>query len=82
MKIEVLALIKEEFKVNLVAIGNTIREKRESMELSQEELATDIGIDRKHLSAIENGKQNMTLDTLFRVCSGLNISPIELFKNL
>lgn len=69
-----------EYDLNLKKIGETIKRIRIEKEMSQETLAELSGLGRKHLSAIENGKQNMTLDTLFKLSSGLGIEAYILIK--
>ena len=64
----------------LEEIGNRIKELRtEKLNLAQEEFANLLGVDRTYLSRIESGKQNITLNTLFAICSKLGISLNEFF---
>ena len=39
--------------------------------LTQEELALRVGTKKSYISRIENGKSDIMLNTLFRICSGL-----------
>lgn len=66
----------------LVKIGGVLKIRRKELKISQEKLANSIGIDRKHLSAIENGRQNMTLSTLWKVCNALEITVIDVFDRM
>lgn len=62
-------------------IGQRIKELRISKtNLSQEDFAKKIGIDRTYLSKVENGKQNLTIESISLICSGLNISLNEFFS--
>lgn len=62
-------------------IGKRIKELRISKtNLSQEDFAKKIGIDRAYLSRVENGKQNLTIESISLICSGLNISLNEFFS--
>lgn len=70
----------DENKLYMIRLGNAIKARRISLGLSQEKLANELEIDRKHLSSIENGKQNMTFGTYFKICIGLDIDPLELFS--
>lgn len=72
--------MSDEIKRNLEKIGQILKLRRKELKLSQEVLADNIGIERKHLSAIENGKQNMTISTLYKVTKALDISIFEVFK--
>lgn len=58
----------------LSTIGATIRQARTDRDLSQEDLATVIGIDRAHLSRIEAGKHNISVRTLGQVAHALGLS--------
>lgn len=62
-------------------IGQRIRELRISKtSLSQEDFATLVGFDRTYLSRVESGKQNLTLESISTICSGLHISLSEFFS--
>ncbi len=62
-------------------IGQRIKELRISKtNLSQEDFAKKIGLDRTYLSKVENGKQNLTIESISLICSGLNISLNEFFS--
>lgn len=61
-------------------IGERIRYLRISLlKMSQEDFARKIGLDRTYMSKIEAGKQNLTLETLNKICEGLGITLKELF---
>ena len=62
--------------MNLEIIGNRIRFLRINYtNYSQDEFASRIDVDRSYLSRVESGKQNITLETLIRICEeGLGIS--------
>lgn len=61
-------------------VGLALRRRREELGISQETFAFENKIGRKHISSIENGKQNMTLESLFRLTNGLKIEPSEILK--
>lgn len=62
------------------AVGERIRYLRNSLlDMSQEDFAKKIGLDRTYMSKIEAGKQNLTLETLNKICEGLGITMKELF---
>lgn len=62
--------------MNLEIIGNRIRFLRINYtNYSQDEFASRIDVDRSYLSRVESGKQNITLETLIRICEeGLGMS--------
>jgi transcriptional regulator with XRE-family HTH domain len=49
-----------------IAIGKKIKELRISAEMTQNEFAFKLGISRQHLSSIENGSSNWTIDDLIK----------------
>ena len=65
--------------MNLVSIGNRVKNLRINKGLSQDELARRIDFDRTYLSRVESGKQNMTVETLFKICEGLGVTIKEFF---
>ncbi len=60
--------------MNLVSIGNRVKTLRNDKGLSQVELARRIDFDRTYLSRVESGKQNMTVETLLKICDGLDVT--------
>jgi transcriptional regulator with XRE-family HTH domain len=63
-------------------IGERIIAGRKAKSMSQEQLATDAGIDRSHMGFIEQGRRKPTLSTLFKIAQSLDVSIEELFKGL
>ncbi len=62
-------------------IGMRIKELRISKKnMNQEDFANCINADRAFLSRIESGKQNLTLDSILKVCSHLDVSLSEFFE--
>ena len=55
---------------DVAALGQVIRRLRKARGLSQETLAFESGINRSHLSTIERGHQQLTLDTLYGADTG------------
>lgn len=61
-------------------IGERIKYLRNTLlNVSQEDFAKKTGLDRTYMSKIEAGKQNLTLETLNKICEGLGITMKELF---
>ena len=54
-------------------VGRAIAFFRKEKGLSQEVLSGLADIGRSHLSAIERGERKPTLETLYKICSALNI---------
>lgn len=58
-----------------IAVGARIQELRSAAEVSQEDLAHQIGMSRRYLSGIERGEANPTLNQLVRIAEGLGVEP-------
>lgn len=54
-------------------LGSAARERRVALGFSQDSFADHIGMHRAYYSAIERGERNVTLQTLSKVCRGLDI---------
>jgi len=59
-------------------VGNRVATKRNALNLTQQQVADKIGIHRSALSAIESGKQKLTIDELLQLCSVFKCPPDEL----
>lgn len=59
-------------------VGLRIRDFRSRRGLSQEALALNSGIHPAYLGKVERGEKCPTIDTLYKICSGLKISMSEL----
>ena len=56
-----------------------LKRLRTQLNMTQEQLAELVDIDRSHISAIELGNVGVSFDVVFRLCEVLDISPKELF---
>ena len=65
----------------LAGLGQAFRKRREALGYSQESFADHIGMHRTYYSAIERGEKNLQLDTLQKVCEGLQTSIWEVFRD-
>jgi DNA-binding Xre family transcriptional regulator len=59
-------------------VGKTIARARLDKKLSQRELAFRVGMKQPDISKIEEGKKNITLETLIRLCKVLEIRKVDL----
>ena len=66
----------------LTALGQLIREKRQHVGISQEELAARSGLDRTYISGVERGVRNPSLTALLKIANGLQISLAKLLNGL
>lgn len=63
-------------------IGLRIKELRTEKNLTQEAVAWKAEVDRTFMNHVENGKRNVSVDTLSKIiCNGLEISFKEFFNN-
>jgi transcriptional regulator with XRE-family HTH domain len=60
-------------------VGANMRRHRLAAELSQEAVAERMGVDRAHVSSMERGQQNVTLETLASAAEALGIRPSAFF---
>ncbi|WP_422155717.1 helix-turn-helix domain-containing protein [Vreelandella titanicae] len=65
-----------------VAIGKTIREKRQANDFSQDRFALLAGIDRSYMGRIERGEVSITIDKLYRIAEALQCEPIILLPKM
>lgn len=62
----------------LIALGLAIKELRLELELSQEALAFEAGIDRSYIGGIERGEHNLALVNLMKISKTLGVTSSEL----
>ncbi len=66
--------------MNLKLIGERIKYLRtHKIFLSQEDFSVKLGYDRTYMSRVESGRQNITIETLIKICEGLEISLKDFF---
>jgi transcriptional regulator with XRE-family HTH domain len=65
-----------------IRFGERLRVLRLKHRLSQVEMAYRFGIDRGHISEMENGKKNVCLPMLEVLARGFQVSVSELMKGL
>ncbi len=64
----------------LLTIGKNIQNQRKKQNLTQIELAVEVGIDRAYLSEIENGKANISVNILYAIADALHIDIKDFFN--
>ncbi|WP_028081645.1 helix-turn-helix domain-containing protein [Solimonas soli] len=62
------------------ALGNALRRRRVALGYSQETFADEISMHRTYYSAIERGEKNLQIDTLRRVCTGLQVPAWQVLR--
>lgn len=61
-------------------MGNRIRQKREEINMTQEQLAERSGVSRATISALENGvERNTTSKTLIAIASAMGATVDDIF---
>ena len=66
----------------LQGLGKTLKEIRESKNLTQEALAYESGFSRSYYTEVENGKRNISLINLKKLSVVLDVSMSEILKHL
>ena len=66
--------------MDIKIIGERIKYLRTNrVFLSQEDFSIKLGYDRTYMSRVESGRQNITIETLIKICEGLEVSLKEFF---
>lgn len=64
----------------LVKFGQRVRQEREKLGLSQEELANKAKVHRTYIGMIERAEKNITLVNIEKIAKALNIEVWNLLK--
>ncbi len=64
----------------LAALGAALREQRERVGWSQEDLGFEAEIDRTYVSGVERGVRNPTIANLLKVCKALGVRPSQVLR--
>ncbi|MCM8568907.1 helix-turn-helix domain-containing protein [Gramella jeungdoensis] len=62
-------------------VGKRILHLRNDLGLSQEKLALKADIDRTYLTGVENGKRNISIKNIEKICKALEISLKDFFND-
>ena len=71
-----------EYQIIKIGLGKRVRALRNAMGMSQEKLGLACGLDRTFINHIEHGRRNVTLESLYKLSLGLNLTLSELVENL
>ena len=66
------------FVYSYVILGPKVKEIREKLNISQRELAKEIGVTQSHICYIENGLRQTTVQILCNICNVLGCRPDDL----
>lgn len=64
---------------DLQKFGSTVKKLRQTLNLSQEQLAAECDLDRTYISGIERGQRNVGLRNIYKIAQALNVHPSMLF---
>lgn len=62
--------------------GQVLKQRREFLNLSQEELAFEAGLHRTYISLLERGVKSPTLNVLFRLAEALDIPASQFIQEI
>ena len=77
----IISMKNSEAKYHNIIAGN-IRYLRQSKKLSQEKLAELLNCSREFISRVENNKERISLNMLFKIAEVFKISPSNMFKHI
>ncbi|MDX5479399.1 MAG: helix-turn-helix domain-containing protein [Cyclobacteriaceae bacterium] len=63
-----------------VAYGEKVKAIRKSQNVSQEKLAELADLDRTYISDIENGKRNVSIETIYKIAKALEKPMVSFFE--
>ena len=63
-------------------IGQIIKKQREQRQMTLQELADQLGVDRQYIWRLENGRVNLTLDYLDRIIQKLKANNEDFFRTI
>lgn len=73
-------ILEEEINQFIKNFGAIVKKIRIENKHKQESFAHSVHMSTKQISDIENGKACCRIDTLYKICSSLNITIEDLFK--
>jgi transcriptional regulator with XRE-family HTH domain len=65
----------------LIRFGQQVRSLRQNKAMSQEELASRAGVHRTYIGMIERGEKNVTIITMIKLATALEVTITELLKD-
>lgn len=71
-----------EITMILKKLGERIKKLRKEAGISQEKLAELAGLDRTYINGVENGRRNISIINMEKICIALEISLVDFFNFL
>lgn len=62
-----------------ILVGKRVKELRNKLGVSQEELADIVGLDRTYITSVECGKRNISIVNIEKLAKALKVSLAEFF---
>ena len=62
-----------------ISIGKRVKELRNNLGISQEELADLAGLDRTYITSVERGKRNISIMNIEKLSNALKVTLKEFF---
>lgn len=59
--------------------SNNVYNLRKGHKISQDKMATDLGISRRTISKVENGEQNLSLEMAYRIAAYFELMVQDVF---
>ncbi len=66
----------------LIKVGQHVRQAREKLGISQEELALRANVDRTYIGGVERGERNLGILNLLKIAKALDTSASEILKGV
>lgn len=63
-----------------ISVGKRVKELRNKLGISQEELADLAGLDRTYITSVECGKRNISIVNIEKLATALNVSVKDFFN--
>lgn len=63
-----------------ILVGKRVKELRNKLNISQEELADLAGLDRTYITSVERGKRNISIVNIEKLAKALKITLKEFFN--
>jgi transcriptional regulator with XRE-family HTH domain len=76
-----MSAVKQDCLQVYQAVGERIRAERKKQKITQDELASQVGLTRTSITNVEKGKQKLLLHTLVQIADFLGTSPARLLPN-
>ena len=64
------------------ALGSILRARREAARRTLSEVAAEAGLSPAHLSEVERGRKEISIERLVAVCHALGVQPAQVFADL